>query len=56
MHLTYFTIRVGADGALKSFGDIYGHNGKLIAAMGLDKPAIAPEVIADAAPVNELSP
>ncbi len=56
VHLTYFTLRVGADGTLKSFGDVYGHNGKLIAAMGLNKPAIAPEVMAEAAPIGELSP
>jgi murein L,D-transpeptidase YcbB/YkuD len=56
VHLTYFTLRVGADGALKSFSDVYGHNAKLIAAMGLNKPAIAPEVMAEAAPIGELSP
>lgn len=57
VHLTYFTLRVEADGALKSYGDIYGHNAKLIAAMGLDRPALAPEIIADAAPVvDELAP
>src|SRR5690606_23674597 len=38
VHLTYFTIRVQADGSLQSFGDVYGHNAALIAAMGLDRP------------------
>ncbi|MCS6758939.1 MAG: L,D-transpeptidase family protein [Candidatus Devosia euplotis] len=39
VHIAYFTIRVTPDGALQSFGDIYGHNAKLIAAMGLDTNA-----------------
>ncbi len=57
VHIAYFTIRVEADGALRSFGDVYGHNAKLISAMGLDKPALAREIIADAEPVvDELSP
>jgi L,D-transpeptidase YcbB len=57
VHIAYFTIRVGADGSLKSFGDVYGHNAKLISAMDLVQPEIAPEIVADAAPVvNELAP
>jgi len=57
VHLAYFTVRVDADGALEGFGDIYGHNAKLIAAMGLAKPALAPEIIAEATPaINELAP
>ncbi|MGB3338897.1 MAG: L,D-transpeptidase family protein [Devosia sp.] len=57
VHLAYFTIRVDGDGALKSFGDVYGHNAKLIAAMELVQPEIAPEIVAEAAPVvDELSP
>src|SRR5690606_16497567 len=57
VHIAYFTLRVGDDGALKSFGDVYGHNAKLIAALGLDRPALAPEIIAEAAPVvDELAP
>ncbi|SFC71474.1 L,D-transpeptidase family protein [Devosia psychrophila] len=57
VHIAYFTIRVGADGTLKSFGDIYGHNAKLVAAMGLARPAIAPEIIAEVnSIVDELSP
>ena len=57
VHIAYFTLRAEADGTLRSFGDVYGHNAKLIAAMGLDRPAIAPEIVADATPiVDELSP
>jgi murein L,D-transpeptidase YcbB/YkuD len=57
VHIAYFTLRVDADGQLNAFGDVYGHNAKLIAAMGLDRPAIAPEIIADAGPAaDQLSP
>lgn len=57
VHIAYFTLRVDADGALKSYGDVYGHNAKLIAAMGLSAPAPAPEIIADASPAaDDLSP
>lgn len=57
VHLAYFTLRVEADGTIKSYGDVYGHHAKLVEAMGLDRPAIAPEIIAEAVPVvNELSP
>ncbi|HEY8575731.1 MAG TPA: L,D-transpeptidase family protein [Devosia sp.] len=57
VHLAYFTLRVGSDGALKSYGDVYGHNAKLIEAMGLAAPTIAPEIIAEVnAVVDELSP
>jgi len=57
VHLAYFTLRVEADGTLRSYGDIYGHNARLIAAMGLAQPDLAPEIIAEATPVvDELSP
>ena len=57
VHIAYFTIRVAADGTLKSFGDVYGHNAKLIAAMDLIQPEIAPEIVAEAEPVADvLSP
>lgn len=57
VHLAYFTIRVGDDGALKSFGDVYGHNARLIEAMDLVQPELAPEIVAEAEPVvDELSP
>lgn len=29
VHLAYFTLRVTADGTIRSFGDIYGHNQRL---------------------------
>jgi murein L,D-transpeptidase YcbB/YkuD len=57
VHLAYFTLRVEADGTIRSYGDVYGHHAKLIAAMGLDRPAIAPEIVAEAGPVvDELAP
>lgn len=57
VHIAYFTIRVDADGTLKSFGDIYGHNARLVAAMGLAQTVPAAEIIADAAPAGDpLSP
>lgn len=33
VHLAYFTLRVDANGTIRSFGDLYGHNAKLIEAM-----------------------
>lgn len=30
VHLMYFTLRVDADGTIRSFGDVYGHNKRLI--------------------------
>jgi murein L,D-transpeptidase YcbB/YkuD len=30
VHLAYFTLRVDPDGTIRSFGDVYGHNKKLI--------------------------
>jgi L,D-transpeptidase YcbB len=33
VHLMYFTLRVDDDGTLHSFGDVYGHNKKLIELM-----------------------
>jgi murein L,D-transpeptidase YcbB/YkuD len=35
VHIAYFTLRVFEDGTLRSFGDVYGHNEKLIELMGL---------------------
>lgn len=56
VHLAYFTLRADADGTLRSYGDVYGHNEALIAAMGL-APTAAPAIIAavETAP-EELSP
>ncbi|MBE7733100.1 L,D-transpeptidase family protein [Devosia faecipullorum] len=57
VHLTYFTLRVDADGTIRNFGDVYGHNEKLIAAMGLAPQKAAPAILADADPAPvELSP
>ena len=57
VHIAYFTLRVEADGTLRSFGDVYGHNAALISAMNLEQPPIAPEIVAEADPVvDELSP
>ena len=53
VHLAYFTVRPQADGTLRSFGDIYGHNAKLIAAMGLGAAPAQPEIIAETDPVND---
>ena len=30
VHIMYFTLRVDADGTIRSYGDVYGHNKKLI--------------------------
>jgi murein L,D-transpeptidase YcbB/YkuD len=30
VHLMYFTLRVDADGTIRNYGDVYGHNKKLI--------------------------
>ena len=30
IHLMYFTLRVDPDGTIRSYGDVYGHNKKLI--------------------------
>ena len=48
VHIAYFTVRVAADGSLQSFGDIYGHNAKLIAAMGLATVPPAVDIVAEA--------
>ena len=58
VHIAYFTVRVEADGSLRSFGDVYGHNAKLIAAMGLGAPDPVPEIVAEIVPAaaNTLSP
>jgi len=37
VHLAYFTLRVQPDGTIRSFGDVYGHNARLIEAMGLNE-------------------
>ena len=56
VHLAYFTLRVNKDGSIRSYGDVYGHNEKLIAAMGLGN-STPPAIMAEAQDVpDELSP
>lgn len=56
VHIAYFTLRVGADGEIRSFGDIYGHHEKLVQAMELGAVSSTP-IIADIGPIpDELSP
>lgn len=56
VHLVYFTLRVDADGTIRSFGDIYGHNEALIAALGLETAPV-PAIVAEAEQVpGDLSP
>jgi murein L,D-transpeptidase YcbB/YkuD len=45
VHVTYFTALVGEDGQIKYFGDIYGHDARMAAALA--GKIVAPEVIAD---------
>jgi murein L,D-transpeptidase YcbB/YkuD len=45
VHLVYFTLRVGEDGTIRSYGDVYGHNEALIDAMGL-APSAPPAIVA----------
>lgn len=35
VHISYFTLRVDEDGSIRSYGDVYGANKKLIALLGL---------------------
>ena len=49
VHLAYFTIRPQADGTLRSFDDVYGHNAKLIAALGLGPAPVEPQIVAEVA-------
>lgn len=35
VHITYFTLKVNADGSLVSYGDIYGHDARMAAALRL---------------------
>ncbi|MET3924044.1 L,D-transpeptidase family protein [Devosia sp. 2618] len=57
VHIAYFTIRVAPDGSLRSYGDVYGHNAALIAAMGLKVAGSTPAIVADTAPVvDQLAP
>jgi murein L,D-transpeptidase YcbB/YkuD len=35
VHVTYFTVKVNSDGSLSTFSDIYGHDLRMAAALGL---------------------
>ena len=35
VHVTYFTLKVNDDGSLSTYGDIYGHDARMAAALGL---------------------
>lgn len=35
VHISYFTLRVDEDGTIRSYGDVYGHNQRLIEMLGL---------------------
>ncbi|WP_198669799.1 L,D-transpeptidase family protein [Pelagibacterium sediminicola] len=36
VHLSYFTLRIDEDGTVRSFADIYGHDGRVIEMLGLE--------------------
>ncbi len=36
VHLMYFTLRVDEDGTIRSYGDVYGHNKKLISLLNAE--------------------
>ena len=47
VHITYFTVMVGDDGRLQSFGDLYGHDNRVASALaGRPLPLEAPSVTA----------
>jgi murein L,D-transpeptidase YcbB/YkuD len=47
VHITYFTVMVGDDGRLQSFGDLYGHDNRVASALaGRQLPLEAPSVTA----------
>ncbi|WP_404402326.1 murein L,D-transpeptidase [Pelagibacterium halotolerans] len=37
VHLAYFTLRVGEDATVRSYGDIYGHNARVIEMLGMER-------------------
>ena len=52
VHITYFTVMVGDDGRLQSFGDLYGHDNRVAVALaGRPLPLEAPSVAS--APVKD---
>ena len=46
VHLVYFTAEVDADGTLQVWDDVYGRDGTLADALGLELPEMSPDVIA----------
>lgn len=54
VHLTYFTAIVEDDGRITTFGDIYGHDGRLSAALnGRSLPYEAPTPSVETASAND---
>jgi murein L,D-transpeptidase YcbB/YkuD len=35
VHITYFTLKVNADGSVATYGDLYGHDARIAAALKL---------------------
>ena len=46
VYVTYFTLRVNEDGSISTFGDLYGHDARMAAALKLSQPAAAPTATA----------
>jgi murein L,D-transpeptidase YcbB/YkuD len=49
VYITYFTLKVNEDGSLASFSDLYGHDARMAAALGLS-PALP--AVTEAPPVQ----
>ncbi len=54
-HMTYFTVRVGTGGALETFGDVYGHERRIVQALAGQWDRIA-KGRDHLAPVDEKTP
>jgi len=39
VYITYFTLRVNDDGSISTFGDLYGHDARMAAALRLSQPS-----------------
>jgi len=50
VYISYFTLRVNDDGSISTFGDIYGHDARMIAA--LNKKSVAVDAPANNRKVN----
>jgi murein L,D-transpeptidase YcbB/YkuD len=54
VHITYFTMVAGEDGQVRSFGDVYGHDKRVSAALsGRPMPLEPPPVATSSAPKQE---